>query len=117
MSILRASLLVNFALLGCASSSPRPAAAPPPNYGPYPPNYGPAPTGYSNPPLNAPPNGGGPYYTQAQPPVGTNQQQNLPSLGVSQPNLDPPPFYGLDPISCGMLQFLNNRSTQVVGEL
>ncbi len=112
MSIWRASLLVNFALLGCVSSSPRPAAAPPPNYGPYPPNYGPAPTGYSN--------ASGQYPVQTQPPIGTtNPQQPLPTAapGVGQPNLDPPPFYGFDPISSGTLQFLNNRSTQVVGEL
>jgi hypothetical protein len=36
---------------------------------------------------------------------------------VGPTNLDPPPFYGFDPISSGTLQFLNNRSTQVVGEL
>ncbi len=117
MSILRTSILVSLALLGCGSSSPRPAAAPPPSYGPNPPNYGPAPTGY-NPPMSAP-NANGPYATQA-PTVGpTGQQQATPSpsSGVIQTALDPPPFGVFDPISSGTLQFLNNRSTQVVGEL
>jgi hypothetical protein len=77
--------------------------------------------GYPNPPVNAPSGPyPAPYPAQTPPPVGsTNQQLPLPSPtpAVSQPNLDPPPFYGFDPISSGSLQFLNGRSTQVVSEL
>ena len=127
MNHLRLSLLLNLALVSCASDPPRPATAPPPcvngawgcnrepNPGPYAPNNV-APPAYTN----YPP---GPASTAAYPiqpaQVASIQQQSVsaqvPANG--QANLNPPPFSGYDPIFTGDLQFLTNRSSQVVAEL
>ncbi len=125
MNSSRSLVVVTLLLAACASDPPRrPASAPPcgnptwgcnappnsqnPNYGNSQPNTYP-----SYPAAN---NGPGPY-AQPTTPVGpaapsTNGPTVAPSIG-----LNPPPFLGVDPISAASLEFLTNRSGQVVAEL
>lgn len=123
MNLARASVLTCLLTSACAESSPRPAApppcangawgcnSPPPTYGSYNPNYGPPPPNYSNPPAG---NYGTPPYASQPAPAGP---VNQPVPAAAPTALNPPPFSGFDPIAAGSLQFLNNRSTQVVAEL
>ncbi len=126
MNLARAYVLIGLLSVACASSSPPPAAPqpcangasgcnnPPPTNGPYNPNYGPPPPNSSN-NLPAGTYGSPPY--ASQPPAAGPVNQSAIVATAAPTVLDPPPFSGFDPIASGSLPFLDNRSTQVVGEL
>ena len=128
MNPARFTVVISLLSVACASERPRPAAPPPcangawgcnsaPNYGPYNnPNYGPPPPNYSNYPAGSTGANNAPAYP-AQPSPAGPVFQPAPVPGTGQTILNPPPFSGYDPIAGGSLQFLSNRSTQVVAEL
>jgi hypothetical protein len=109
-TLARFSVLIGLVSVACVESQPR-RTNPPPNYGTYNPNYGQPPPNYSNSPTAAPGTYGNPPYASQPGPV----TQPVPAQNAT--GLNPPPFSGYDPIASGALQFLNNRSTQVVAEL